>query len=168
MARGKRWFLCLLGLGILALLAPAVTSQEKAAVTVTVAVRVFDGARFVDGLTREDFEIEVRRPPEDRGALQGRQERGHPAGRGGGRGLPDTCQTLLPALPDVRIQSQGLRRPPLFLQQRPPSRRYSGDPDADEELLAHARGLRQEAEGRPGQGDGRHRPKGHQPGELRL
>lgn len=69
MARGKRWFLCLLGLGILALLAPAVTSQEKAAGAVSVVVRVFDRARFVEGLTREDFEIEVNRVPQKIEAL---------------------------------------------------------------------------------------------------
>jgi VWFA-related protein len=44
-------------LAILAFVLPPAISQEKAAAPVTVAVRVFDGGQFVDGLALRDFEL---------------------------------------------------------------------------------------------------------------
>jgi len=59
----------LAALALLGLLAPPSRPQEKAAGAASVVVRVFDGARFVEGLTREDFEIEVGGVPQKIEAL---------------------------------------------------------------------------------------------------
>jgi VWFA-related protein len=56
-------------LALLAFLAPASRPQETAPRPATIAVRVFDGGRFVGGLTREDFELQVDGVPQKIEAL---------------------------------------------------------------------------------------------------
>jgi hypothetical protein len=56
-------------LALLALLAPPSRPQDTAPGPVTIAVRVFDGGRFVGGLTREDFEVQVDGVPQKIEAL---------------------------------------------------------------------------------------------------
>jgi VWFA-related protein len=56
-------------LTVMALSLPSVGRQETAPAEMTVTVRVFDGGRFVDGLTMEDFEIQEDGLPQKIDAL---------------------------------------------------------------------------------------------------
>ncbi len=56
-------------LALLAFLAPPSRPQETTAAQAIVAVRVFDGGRFVGGLTRGDFEVQLNGAPQKIEAL---------------------------------------------------------------------------------------------------